>query len=152
MTRARPRPRVRNSRPASPTLQTRESRTRDPRVRHLGNRTLPAVLLLCAELAHLTAAVAEWPAAPARGLFHVLTAAALGVLTTAVYYGQSRLEPIAAIALTLAIPIIWLSGTPLYQDFPVIAAVAVALLEITVAGLLSAGVAIGARSPRRARG
>jgi hypothetical protein len=105
---------------------------------------LPAVFAigaLVAELGHLSAAVVEWPAAPARGLFHVLTAAALGAIAVTVYFGSTGPVLIAGITLTLVPPAAWLTGALLgmspYGDFPPLAALGLTMTEIALAGVLS---------------
>jgi len=107
-------------------------------------RPVSALLTLTAEAGHLTAAVIEWPAAPVRGLCHVLAAAGLGLLTAILYFGQSRTEPVLGIVGSLAIPAVWLAGMPiglvLYHDFPLPAAIAVSTVELAAAALLTASV------------
>lgn len=107
-------------------------------------RPVSALLTLTAEVGHLTAAVIEWPAAPVRGLCHVLVAAGLGLLTATLYFGHSRTETIVGIVVSLAIPATWVAGMPislsLYRDFPLPAAIAVSTIEFAVAALLTASV------------
>lgn len=101
---------------------------------------LPALLVLCAELAHLAAAVVEWPASPARGVFHVLAAAGLGLVIAGVWFGPARPQLVAGIALTLALAAAWPAGAlldlPPYQAYPVPAAIAVVAVEVAAAALL----------------
>jgi hypothetical protein len=83
----------------------------------------------------------EWPADPARGLFHVLAAAALGVLAVIVYFGHNTPALFAGIGLTLALPAAWLAGALLgispYADFPPAAALGLTVVEVALAGILS---------------
>lgn len=104
-------------------------------------RTAGAVVVGCAEVGHLAAAMMEWPGSVPRGVFHVLAAAALGVLASSVYFGRSRVELALGVALTVFLPVAWLAGALLgmspYRHHPDLAAAAAAALEVTVAGLLT---------------
>jgi hypothetical protein len=120
-----------------------------PKRRRLVTRPLLTAVTLTAEIGHLTAALIEWPAAPVRGLVHVFAAAVLGLLTAIIYFGQSRVELMLGIVATLAVPGLWFAGAvfglALYQDFPLLAAIAVSTVEFGAAGLLAASVSVGVR-------
>lgn len=105
-------------------------------------RPLAASLALGMELGHLAAALTEWPAAAPRGLFHVLAAAAAGLLTVGVYFGRTRTELMLGAVLAAALPLAWLTGAAAglspYQDFPFLAAAVLSAVEVILAGLLAA--------------
>jgi hypothetical protein len=107
----------------------------------LASRPVVALVAVLAELGHLAAAVLEWPDSLPRGMFHVLAAAALGVLATSVYFGQSRVELVLGTGLTVFLPLAWLAGAllgfSLYQHHPGLAAAAAAVLEVGAAGVLT---------------
>ncbi|HEU5470241.1 MAG TPA: hypothetical protein VFV67_06280 [Actinophytocola sp.] len=100
----------------------------------------PALLALGAELGHLAAALVEWPAAPVRGLVHVLAAAVFGLIAVSVYFGPGRIAVVAGIAAGLMLPVAWpagaLAGVPLYLNFPLWAVVPLVVIETALAGLL----------------
>jgi hypothetical protein len=129
--------------------------TPKPKRRPLVTRPLLTAVTLTAEIGHLIAALIEWPAAPVRGLAHILAAAVLGLLTAIIYFGQSRVELMLGIAATLAIPSLWFTGAvfglTLYQDFPLLAAIAVSTVEVGAAGLLAAGLRPTPPARRRPR-
>jgi hypothetical protein len=107
----------------------------------LAPRPLAAAAAVLAELGHLAAAVLEWPDSLPRGMFHVLAAAALGLLAASVYFGQSRAGLVLGIALTVFLPLAWLAGALFgispYQHQPGLASAATAALEVGAAGLLT---------------
>jgi hypothetical protein len=131
-TRSRPRPRPGGGRTYTARLYATKPARRWPT--WMTARHLPAVLIAVAEAGHLTAALVEWPAAPPRGLFHVLVAAALGLLSVMIYFGHSTVELVLGAVFLPAVVVAWLFGT--YQDFPPLAATAVSTIELAAAGLL----------------
>lgn len=106
-------------------------------------RLLPVLLGLVAEAGHLAAAVVEWPAAPQRGALHVLVAGVQGVVAVGVYFGATRVHLAVGVALNVLVPAAWLvgavGGIPLYRDYPLPAAAALCLVEVTLAALLAGG-------------
>jgi hypothetical protein len=140
-TRNRSRPRGTLSYTARLQQRTAAPRPRRHRPDWLTTRHLPALLTVSAELGHLAAAVTEWPAAPQRGLFHVLAAACLGLVATFVYFGHSRSELIIGVALTVALPSAWPAGALLhlspFHDFPALAAAALSAVELGAAALFA---------------
>jgi hypothetical protein len=141
-TRSRSRPRGTASYTAR--LQQRSAASRP--VRHwpdwITTRHWPAALAVLAEAGHLAAALVEWPAGPLRGLFHVLVAAAFGLLAAGLYFGPVRLALTLGIGLTSALPAGWLAGALLnmspFQDYPTPAAISLTAAELLLAALLTA--------------
>jgi hypothetical protein len=76
-----------------------------------------------------------------RGVFHILLAAAQGLIVAGIYVSPSRWELRLGIGLNVAVPLLWLTGALFgvspYQAFPLPAALAVSAIEITVGGLLA---------------
>lgn len=101
-----------------------------------------AGLLLCAEVAHLGAALAEWPDSTARGAFHVVVGALLGLAIAAVWSGAAQRELAVGAGVCAAVPVLWLlgalAGLNPYHDFPVLLAVAATLLELALAVVIGA--------------
>ena len=138
-TRSRPRARPGGAKTYTARLYQRAAAPKPKR--QWPTRHLPALLVVVAEAGHLIAALIEWPGAPARGLFHVLAAAGLGLLAATIYFGHSRVEPILGAAFTVTVPVIWLVGALLglsiYREFPPLAAVAMSAVEFGTAALLA---------------
>ena len=99
---------------------------------------LLAGLAAAAEIGHLAAAWMEWPDTVQRGIFHVVVAAALGLLAVGLYLDQ-RYRP-AGLGLAAAVVVCWplgaLIGASPYLHFPVLAALAVTTAELILAVLL----------------
>ncbi|HEV2778622.1 MAG TPA: hypothetical protein VGX25_04405 [Actinophytocola sp.] len=141
---------------ARPAARSYTARLHDRTAKPLPTRRLPAwiaaTVALCAELGHLAAAGTEWPASMPRGLVHVVAAAALGLVAANVYFGPNRLIVRAAMTLGLALPALWLTGAvagfPLYRDFPIVAAGALAAVELGLAGLSAHGLRRDERGSR----
>ncbi len=120
---------------------------------------LPVLLLLLAEVGHLAAAWAQWPAATGRGVFHVLAAGIVGVTAVAVHFGPNpRLRPrgsdptrtlyLLGSAAALLAPVGWavgaLAGIAPYLDFPASLAVFTTTLELVAAALLAVSALVAA--------
>jgi hypothetical protein len=100
-----------------------------------------ALLVVAAEAGHLAAAFVEWPGSTARGVFHVVVAAAQGLAAAGAYVGPARVELLLALALNTVVPVAWLAGSILdagpYQSFPLPAAAAVTAVEVALAALFT---------------
>jgi hypothetical protein len=152
-TRSRPRP----GGTKSYTARLQQRAAAAPQTRHLPvwltARSSSALLALTAEAGHLAAVLLEWPGAPTRGVAHVVAAACLGMLSMTLYFGQSKMELLLGMVLTLTVPGVWLVsvavGLPLYRDFPLPAAIAVSTVELGAAILLAAHLRPARRRSRR---
>jgi hypothetical protein len=108
----------------------------------LATARLPALLAVAAEAGHLAAVLVEWPAAIARGVFHVLAAAALGVTAVRVYLTPTRRHLTLALAVAAMPPACWLVGSVIglspYDDYPAAAAAMLTAAELATTALLLA--------------
>jgi hypothetical protein len=116
------------------------SRQREALRRWLGTPWLPAALAVAAEVGHLAAAFVEWPESAARGAYHILAGALLGLVAAAVSAASGRLALAAGAAVATAGPVVWLGGALLgtapYRELPVGIAAGTALVEIALAAVL----------------
>lgn len=123
----------------------------------LTSRQPAALVAVLVELAHLAAALTEWPGAPLRGLVHVLAAAGFGLTAAGVYFGPTRSAAALGLSLALSLPAAWLvgglAGYSPYRDHPLVAAAALTVAEAGLAVLLAVRWRAVVPSPaRRGRG
>lgn len=111
-------------------------------------------LAVLVELGHLGTAYVEWPTSAARGGYHVLAGALLGLVAAVVLPDQAgggpgatpggsrvaRAGAAAGAVLAVAGPVLWLAGgllgAPPYAELPVLAAAGLAGAELVLAALL----------------
>lgn len=100
---------------------------------------LPAVLAVVAETGHLAAAFIEWPESTARGAYHVVAGALLGLIAAATLFRSGRWVLAAGAAVAGTGPALWLGGmlnAAPYGELAVPAAGGVTVIEAGLAALL----------------
>lgn|SRR5690606_4399719 len=133
-------PPVRIPRPRTPGIPPRR-----PVSRTSGAAAYVAVALaVVAELGHLVAGYAEWPAATARGVYHVLAGALLGLVAAGLLLATRPAaragSRVAGAVVALLGPVLWLAGAQWaaspYAVTPVAVAAGVTAAELALAALL----------------
>lgn len=106
------------------------------------HRWMPAALAFTAEIGHLAAAVVEAPAWPLISGFHILVAAALGLIGVGLLRQRPRRRVLRyGRLLAIAVPVLWLTsrsvGLPLLLTFTRLEVdplgITVSLTELTLA-------------------
>src|SRR5690606_28033657 len=102
---------------------------------------LVVALAVAAEAGHLVAGYAEWPEATARGAYHVLAGALLGLVAAALLLATRPAvrawSRVAGTVVALSGPVLWLAGAPLdVSPYAVMAAAAAAAITATEVALV----------------
>lgn len=100
-------------------------------------------LAAVAEAGHLVSGYVEWPAATARGIYHVVAGALLGLVAAVLLLVSQAVTRAwgraAGTAVALSGPVLWLGGVQVgvspYAVLPAAAAAGITATEITLAAL-----------------